>query len=184
MSQQEQKSYSVCYSPLDTALLGRLWIAARDGGIFLLDFSESEKEFLENMHKILDNIPGVPQMHIDPTNLAIYLEALLDYFNQNNPIPRDLPIYIEFLTDFQREILELVQNIPYGAVTTYGDIAKQLEKENAARAVGQVLRRNPLPIIIPCHRIVSADGTIGGYGGILGSDRKIALLKHEGVILT
>jgi methylated-DNA-[protein]-cysteine S-methyltransferase len=70
-----------------------------------------------------------------------------------------------------------------GTITTYGDLARQMDNELAARAVGQVLRANPLPLIIPCHRVVRADGSVGGYGGILGSQRKIALLKHEGVIL-
>jgi methylated-DNA-[protein]-cysteine S-methyltransferase len=184
MSGQEEITYSVYYSPLDTSLMGRLWIAARDGGIFLLDFSETEEEFIKNLEEILKQIPEVPEIRLDPTNLSIYLETLLNFFNDKIPIPKDLPIGIDFLTDFQRQILELIQEIPFGAVTTYGDIAKQLKNENAARAVGQVLRRNPLPIIIPCHRIISADGTVGGYGGILGSERKIALLKHEGVILT
>ena len=184
MSGQEENSFSVCYSPLDTSLLGRLWIAVREEGLFLLDFSETEEEFMGNLDEILKHIAGVPEIRLDPTNLSIYLEALLNFFNHKAPIPKDLPIDIDFLTDFQRQILELIQSIPFGAVMTYGDIAKQLEKENAARAVGQVLRRNPLPIIIPCHRIVSADGTVGGYGGILGSERKITLLKHEGVIFT
>lgn len=184
MTGQEENTYSVCYSPLDTSLLGRLWIAARDEGLFLLDFSETEENFLEYLEEVLEHISGVPEIRLDPTSLSDYLEALLNYFEEKIPIPEDLPINIDFLTDFQREILEEIQSIPFGAVSTYGEVAKQLDKENAARAVGQVLRRNPLPIIIPCHRIVSADGTIGGYGGILGSERKIALLKHEGVILT
>jgi O-6-methylguanine DNA methyltransferase len=184
MSRQKEIKYSVCYTPLDTSLLGRIWIAAREKGIFLLDFSETEEAFLENLGRILKQIPGEPETCLDPTSLSIYLEALLNFFNHKTPIPEDLPIDIDFLTDFQRKILSLIQKIPVGAVATYGDIAKQLNNENAARAVGQVLRRNPLPIIIPCHRIVMADGSVGGYGGILGSERKIALLKHEGVILT
>jgi methylated-DNA-[protein]-cysteine S-methyltransferase len=184
MSGQEKDKYSVCYTPLDTPLLGRIWIAARESGIFLLDFSETEEGFKEKLSSVLEHIPGEPETCLDPTSLSIYLEALLNFFNHKTPIPENLPINIDFLTDFQRQILGLIQAIPFGAVATYGDIAKQLENENAARAVGQVLRRNPLPIIIPCHRIVMADGSVGGFGGILGSERKIALLKHEGVILT
>jgi len=76
-----------------------------------------------------------------------------------------------------------VREIPFGASTTYGEIAEAIENPNSSRAIGQVLRRNPIPIIIPCHRVLSADGTLGGYGGVMGSKRKIALLKHEGVIL-
>jgi len=87
------------------------------------------------------------------------------------------------MTEFQQQILKIVQLLPMGSTITYGEIADQIENPNASRAVGQVLRRNPIPIIIPCHRVISSDGTLGGYGGVIGSQRKIALLKHEGVIL-
>jgi methylated-DNA-[protein]-cysteine S-methyltransferase len=184
MNTKENETYSVCYTPVDTSLLGRIWIAARENGVFFLDFSETEAEFMSRLSAILENFKGEANIRLDPTGLSLYLEALLAYFDQRTPIPEDLPVQINFLTDFQREVLALVKATPMGTFTTYGELAKQLEKEHAARAVGQVLRANPLPIIIPCHRVVRADGSVGGYGGILGSERKIALLKHEGVILT
>jgi methylated-DNA-[protein]-cysteine S-methyltransferase len=184
MEPKTAQAYSVCYTPIDTTLLGRVWIAARSGGVFFLNFSETEREFLTKLDAILDCFPGEPEIRLDPTNLSAFLEALLNYFNHQTQIPEELPVQIDFLTEFQQDVLSLVKEIPMGSVTTYGDLAKQTENEYAARAVGQVLRRNPLPIIIPCHRVVRSGGSIGGYGGILGSERKIALLKHEGVILT
>jgi methylated-DNA-[protein]-cysteine S-methyltransferase len=186
MAKKKQQCFSVCYTPLDTAPLGRVWIAARENGIILLDFSDSEGKFLASLKKHLKNFSGEPQIRLDPTGLSLYLETLINYFEHKTPISDDLPLEITCLTDFQCDVLKLVQEIPFGTLTTYGDLANKLSNHNhrASRAVGQVLRRNPLPIIIPCHRIVRAGGSIGGYGGKLGSERKFALLKHEGVILT
>ena len=183
MPKKKAPPYHVCYTPVDSQLLGRIWIAARRGGIFLLDFSETESHFMEALTHTLKKIKGKPEIRLDPTDMTIYLDALLAYFDESTPIPDDLPILIDTLTGFQREVLSLVQRIPMGTVSTYGELARQLENENASRAVGQVLAANPLPVIIPCHRVVRSDGSVGGYGGILGSERKIALLKHEGVIL-
>jgi O-6-methylguanine DNA methyltransferase len=183
MTKKITAPYHVCYSPVDTALLGRIWIAARRSGLFLLDFSDTEAEFLEKLSSSLENFSGGAKIRLDPTDLSEYLDSLLDYFESSVPIPQELPIQIDYLTEFQQMVLEEVRRIPMGTITTYGELALQMDNEKAARAVGQVLRANPLPVIIPCHRIVLSDGSIGGYGGILGSERKIALLKHEGVIL-
>ncbi|MBN2503327.1 MAG: MGMT family protein, partial [Anaerolineales bacterium] len=70
-----------------------------------------------------------------------------------------------------------------GQVATYSEIAKTIGKPKASRAVGQALRRNPIPIVIPCHRVIASDGTLGGYAGVMGDKRKIKLLKLEGVML-
>ncbi|MEN8240356.1 MAG: methylated-DNA--[protein]-cysteine S-methyltransferase [Chloroflexota bacterium] len=183
MKNLNYKPYPVCYTPMDSSLLGRIWIAARESGVVFLDFSESEAGFIAILSEYLENFKGEPQLRLDPTSLSPYLETLNAYFDHKTPIPGDFPLETACLTDFQCDVLKLVQAIPFGTVATYGDLADKLSNPNASRAVGQVLRRNPLPIIIPCHRIVKAGGNIGGYGGILGSERKVALLKHEGVIL-
>lgn len=183
MDAKNHEIFSVCYSPVDTPILGRIWIAASSGGVFLLDFSEREGDFLSALNKNLGHFSGTAELRLDPTDLSVYLDAVLSYFDYGTPIPENLPVNISYLTEFQRKVLGLVKEIPMGTITTYGDLARQLDNELAARAVGQVLRANPLPVIIPCHRVVRADGSVGGYGGILGSQRKIALLKHEGVIL-
>lgn len=79
------------------------------------------------------------------------------------------------------EVYELTSQIPKGKISTYGAVARALKAEGASRAVGQVLKRNPTPIIVPCHRVVKSDGTIGGYGGASGSPKKARLLRSEGV---
>ena len=70
--------------------------------------------------------------------------------------------------------------MPYGATTTYGELARRAGNPRAARAVGTFMNRNPIPIVLPCHRVVGSDGRLVGYGG--GIDRKEALLRLEGVI--
>jgi len=82
-------------------------------------------------------------------------------------------------TDFQRKVWQELCRIPYGTVATYGEIARRLGIPHGSRAVGQANHRNPIPIIIPCHRVVAAGNHIGGYGGGIGL--KIRLLSLEGI---
>lgn len=83
------------------------------------------------------------------------------------------------ISDFQTQVLNVVKKIPKGKVATYGQIAQILGKPKAIRAVGQALKKNPFPIPIPCHRVVLADGSLGGYSG--GLEKKGKLLIGEGV---
>jgi methylated-DNA-[protein]-cysteine S-methyltransferase len=84
-------------------------------------------------------------------------------------------------TAFQQRVWHALRAIPYGAVRNYGDVARAIGQPLAVRAVGQANGRNPLPIVIPCHRVIASDGSIGGYSGGLGL--KHALLALEGVEL-
>ena len=88
----------------------------------------------------------------------------------------DLPIEPEG-TPFQLEVLRELRNIPYGSTASYGDVAKRLGRPRAARAVGAANGRNPLPIVIPCHRVVGSNGSLTGFGGGLAT--KQALLELE-----
>jgi O-6-methylguanine DNA methyltransferase len=85
------------------------------------------------------------------------------------------------MTEFAKKVLAIVKKIPKGKVMTYKEIALKLGNKNLARAVGQVLKRNPWPITIPCHRVIRSDGTLGGYS--LGKEKKKELLKKEGVLI-
>jgi methylated-DNA-[protein]-cysteine S-methyltransferase len=80
---------------------------------------------------------------------------------------------------FQGEVLTALARVPYGVTTTYGRLAREAGHPKAARAVGTVMNRNPIPIVLPCHRVVGADGSLTGYAG--GLDRKRRLLGLEGV---
>jgi methylated-DNA-[protein]-cysteine S-methyltransferase len=84
-------------------------------------------------------------------------------------------------TAFQLRVWEALDAIPYGTTTTYGEIAKQIGYPERARAVGAANGANPIPIIVPCHRVIGASGKLVGYSG--GLERKRELLRHEGVTL-
>lgn len=81
-------------------------------------------------------------------------------------------------TDFQRQVWEMLLKIPYGSTTTYGAIAREISPRMSAQAVGGAVGRNPISMIIPCHRCLGAKGQLTGYAG--GLDKKIWLLRHEG----
>ncbi len=88
----------------------------------------------------------------------------------------DLPLKLNG-TEFQLDVLRELQRIPYGKTTSYGDIAKRIGRPKASRAVGAANGRNPIPIIVPCHRVIGATGDLTGFGG--GIDTKEALLRLE-----
>lgn len=106
------------------------------------------------------------------------LDQLNEYFNGKRK-RFDLPLDFSGATKFQRRIYERLMGIPYGRIVSYGDIADEMGEPGAARAVGQAVGANPLPIVVPCHRVVRSDGRLGGYSG--GLRRKVALLAVEGV---
>ncbi len=90
----------------------------------------------------------------------------------------DLPLDLsECTSSFQRDVLEAARSIPYGSAVSYAELARRIGRPKASRAVGNALGRNPLPIVVPCHRIIRADGTPGGYVG--GAERKRRLLELE-----
>jgi methylated-DNA-[protein]-cysteine S-methyltransferase len=88
----------------------------------------------------------------------------------------DLPLQMSG-TDFQQRVWAGLREIPYGETISYADLAREVGSPNAFRAVGSANGRNPLGIIVPCHRVIAADGSLGGYGG--GLQRKVWLLEHE-----
>lgn len=83
-------------------------------------------------------------------------------------------------TPFQRLVWEGLRAIPYGSTVSYADLALRIGRPGASRAVGSANGRNPIAIVVPCHRVIAADGSLGGYGG--GLDRKDWLLEHEGAV--
>ena len=113
----------------------------------------------------------------DPQVLHV-LEQLGEYFTQGRR-RFNANLDLSGATPFQRRIYERLRKIPKGRVVSYGDLADELGEPGAARAVGQAVGANPLPIVIPCHRVVRSDGRLGGFSG--GLQRKVVLLGLEGV---
>jgi len=93
----------------------------------------------------------------------------------------DIPVVLDGLSPFRREVLNVIRNIPYGEICTYGRVARECGSPSAARAAGGALASNPIPIIIPCHRVVASDGRLTGYTAPGGVRTKRELLKMEGV---
>lgn len=109
-----------------------------------------------------------------PSSWARYIP---DAIEEGRPGP--VPIDLRALTPFQASVLETATGIPKGEVRPYGWLAKEIGKPGAVRAVGSALARNPIPLMIPCHRVVRTDGHIGNYS-LVGPHVKLELLEHEG----
>ncbi len=108
-------------------------------------------------------------------SLPFVIDWLTGYLNK---IPLLFPFQDPFLTPFQSHVLEEMQKIPFGQTLSYGELAKKAGSPFASRAVGSVCKRNPIPLFIPCHRIISGDGSIGGFSS--GLEIKRRLLEFEG----
>jgi len=130
-----------------------------------------------------EDLPGVQPDHgREPPSghLARACEQLAEYFARARTA-FDLPLD-PVGTPFQRRVWSALRTIPYGTTVSYSDLARRLGDVRATRAVGAANGRNPIPIIVPCHRVIGARGELTGFGG--GLDRKRWLLEHEGAVLT
>jgi methylated-DNA-[protein]-cysteine S-methyltransferase len=162
------------YARIANTPVGELLVAKTSRGLAALAFSHCEKGFLDE----LESRTGL-RAHYSPTELENETAVIEQYLGgERHSI--DLNVDLRGLTDFQRMVLRTVSEVPRGEVITYGELAKRIRKPRAARAVGQALGRNPIPIVIPCHRVIASDGTLGGYSGERGIATKEALLKLEG----
>lgn len=141
--------------------VGRLRITAQDGCITGVDRTD---------------LPPVPTH--DPL-LQDCVRQLSEYFARQRTV-FDLPLCLNG-TPFRQRVWAELMRIPYGTVISYGEVARRIGQPGASRAVGGANHANPICIIVPCHRVISADGTLGGYGG--GLDMKARLLQLEGVLL-
>ena len=125
--------------------------------------------------------PGVLAAPVRPDDPVLKIAAaqLARYF-AGQSITFDLPLDL-LGTAFQQSVWRALLAIPAGSTKSYGDIARNVSAASAGRAVGGAVGRNPVSVIVPCHRVVGSDGSLTGYAG--GTDRKLALLKLEGAIL-
>jgi methylated-DNA-[protein]-cysteine S-methyltransferase len=148
--------------------IGRLTLTAEDGALTGLHMHEQR-------HFPVAVPPGAATVGAGE-ELAPFVQALQAYF-AGELTDFELPLDLRG-TPFQRRVWQALQEIPYGETISYGELASWVGNPNASRAVGSANGRNPVAIIVPCHRVIAADGGIGGYGG--GLERKTWLLEHEG----
>jgi methylated-DNA-[protein]-cysteine S-methyltransferase len=119
--------------------------------------------------------PVPPGSVRDDAVLAGVRAQLDDYF-AGTRTTFDVPLHLEG-TGFQRAVWAQLSALPYGSTVSYGELARRVGNPKASRAVGSANGRNPIAVIVPCHRVIAGDGSLGGYGG--GLDRKAALLRLE-----
>ena len=153
-----------------------LYIAATEKGLCRIEFAnhQSERDFVNQLLRY--------GAHVEKE--ADFFEKILSAFDRyfgGEKERFDLPLDLQEGTPFQRRVWDRVRRIEYGRTRTYREIAAELGKPGAARAVGAANGANPIPIVIPCHRVVASDGKLGGYRG--GLEIKERLLRLEGALL-
>jgi len=153
---------------------GTVRIAASRAGLIDLSWQlPSDEEFIARLERRYREIPVV----CDCDELEPAEQQMHEYFDRTRR-DFDLPLDLGALTDFQRAVLAAAASLGFGEVVTYTDIARRIGRPGASRAVGNALGQNPLAIIVPCHRVIRTDGTLGGYTG--GLQYKKVLLEIEG----
>ncbi|MFV1987326.1 MAG: methylated-DNA--[protein]-cysteine S-methyltransferase [Gemmatimonadota bacterium] len=153
---------------------GMMRIAASRRGLVALSWlAPDDGAFVERLEARFDTAPVV----VDCDDLIPAEDQLLEYFGRRRET-FDVPVDLSTLTEFQQAVLEAAGGLGFGEVVTYMDIADRIGRPHASRAVGNALGSNPVAIIVPCHRVVRTDGTLGGYIG--GLRYKEALLGIEG----
>jgi methylated-DNA-[protein]-cysteine S-methyltransferase len=169
----QQGLLDVAYAGLDTPL-GRLTISATTRGIVRIAFdNEDLDDVLEELARKIS-----PRILNTPARLDAARWELDEYFAGRRET-FDLPLDWTLTSGFRREVLTATARIPYAATSTYGKIATAAGSPKAFRAAGTALATNPIPIIVPCHRVLPASGALGGYRG--GAARKDQLLRLEGL---
>lgn len=161
------------YKVIEETWLSPIYIAFSSNGLLRIELGGSELDFISKI-KSITKAPVRREneaMQTAVNQIRSYLKGARQTI--------ELPIDWSVLSPFQLAVLQVTCQIPYGSVTTYGAIARQIGKPHAARAVGQALSHNPLPLAIPCHRVLAADGSLRGYSGIRGIKTKQALLELE-----
>lgn len=158
--------------------LGWLLIAAKPKGISLVSFSGAREPSPDECRGIIRRGAPGATTESDPAcpGLMDARKAVSEYFDKGVPIP-PLPLDMAGGTPFQRQVWEAIREIPFGETRSYKDIARAVGRPAATRAVGRACGANPLPIIVPCHRVVGAGGKLGGYTG--GIHIKETLLQLE-----
>ena len=155
--------------------IGPLLVAATERGLARIFFDAEPELHLERLARaygprVLRSAPSVDAVH---RQLDEYFDGRRDAFA--------LDVDLRGAAPFAQHVLEELARVPYGQTTTYGRLAAKVGAPRAARAVGTVMNRNPIPIVLPCHRVVGANGSLTGYGG--GLDVKEKLLRLEGALL-
>jgi methylated-DNA-[protein]-cysteine S-methyltransferase len=164
----------VGYDVLDSPI-GPLLVATSDRGLASISFDAEPEEQLDRLARIAG-----PRVLRSPKSVDKARRELDEYFEGRRQA-FDLSLDLRALPPFTTSVLQELAKVPYGQTTTYGDLAARVGRPRASRAVGTVMNRNRIPIVLPCHRVVGSTGNLVGYAG--GLDKKLSLLRLEGALL-
>ncbi|ELP61910.1 methylated-DNA--[protein]-cysteine S-methyltransferase [Streptomyces turgidiscabies] len=160
--------------------IGPLLLAATPEGLVNVVFHATEPVRENAVERLAARLGAEPVEEPGSPFLAEAIRQFAAYFAGERH-DFELPLDWTLISGFNRQVLrELASGVPYGAVVGYGDLAARVGRPGAAQAVGAAMGANPLPLVVPCHRVVESDGGIGGFGGGLETKRK--LLALEGVL--
>jgi methylated-DNA-[protein]-cysteine S-methyltransferase len=161
-------------TPLDTPV-GTMHVGVRDGRLCLLELNDEAR-----FRRRLQRSGEASEPARSPAARRI-IDALRRYFSGDMRALDDIEVDPLGGTDFQRRVWHALRSIPAGTTISYATLARRIRAPKAVRAVGAANGANPVPIVLPCHRVIGADGSLTGYGG--GLPTKRWLLQHEGVVL-
>jgi len=162
------------YDVLDSPL-GQLLVASSDRGILRISYDADVEQHVEWLSRVAGRNVLRSARQVDPVRRE------LDEYFEGRRQAFDLSVDLREVTPFTERVLMELSRVPFGQTATYSDLATRAGNPKAARAVGMTMNRNPIPIVLPCHRVIGADGSLVGYAG--GLERKVALLTLEGVLL-
>ncbi len=174
LAAQARPAAEVWYDVLARSPIGPVFVAVTGRGLRAVRFGLSERQFVQALQR---------ETRAQPVRSAARAGAAAqqmgEYLAGRRPA-FDMPVDLTAMTRFQQQVLLAACQIPRGQVRTYSELARQIGRPKAARAVGQALGSNPVPIVIPCHRVLAADGSLRGYSGGGGIATKEQLLRLEG----
>lgn len=158
----------------EAGFLGKVGLAVSPQGLLRVRMVVTgEKEFIERNQRYQDG-----EYVFDPEKTRLFRSQILAYVSKELR-EFSLPIDWGRYSPFQLEVLQATQAIPYGETRSYRQVAEAVGKPKAARAVGQAEKRNQVPLVIPCHRVIGSDGSLTGYGGSADTSLKANLIAFE-----
>jgi methylated-DNA-[protein]-cysteine S-methyltransferase len=166
---------TIYFSSLEDTPIGEIWLARSLHGLVAVEWESNRSKLLNFITRRLKFSAEENPQQIEP--IAEQLRAYLNGERRRFSIPIDW----SFMRPFQKKALAATFAIPYGQTATYGEIAAKIGHPRAARAIGRAEATNPMPLVIPCHRVLGSDGKLRGYGG--GLAIKKWLLQMEGAVL-
>lgn len=167
--------HSYCLFQTPIGRCGILWTAA---GIAHFQFPDDNDE-----QTVARLVRGLDAKQADPpADIRQAIKRIRELMDGQNPDFSLLPLDLTGVPDFNRRVYEEIRTIPPGETATYGEVAARVGAPKGAQAVGQAMGHNPIPVIIPCHRVLAAGGNLGGFSGAGGVNTKRRLLEIEGAL--